>query len=72
MKLSQLILESFRVRSKIQPGTEVSIVLKKDQGTDKRVNGVVEKVLSPGSFHSRGIKVRLTTGQVGRVQKILE
>ena len=55
---------------KIGPGTKVTIVLKEDQGTDKRVTGIVKDVLTKKGRHTRGIKVRLTTGQVGRVQGI--
>lgn len=70
--INRLVLESFRTRANITPGSEVSIVLKKDQGTDKRVKGIVKRVLSPGSFHTRGIKVRLMDNSVGRVQKIIK
>jgi len=69
--INYLVLESYRTRSNLQPGSKVSIVLKKDQGTDKRVVGIVQTVLSPGAYHTRGIKVMLTDGQVGRVQEIL-
>jgi uncharacterized repeat protein (TIGR03833 family) len=50
----------------------VLIVLKKDQSTGKLTKGVVKDILSPGNKHTRGIKVRLTDGQVGRVQKIIK
>jgi len=65
------LFESHRLRSNIKPGLKVSIVLKKDQRTDKRVIGIVERVLSPGPRHSRGIKVKLTDGNIGRVQYII-
>lgn len=71
MNINQLVLELHTNRSKIQPGTKVSIVLKKDQGTDKRVVGIVKNLLTKSPKHHRGIKVRLTDGQVGRVQEIL-
>ena len=58
-------------RNDIQIGGKVSIVLKKDQGTDKRVIGKVQDILTKKSRHTRGIKVRLKDGQVGRVQEIL-
>lgn len=51
--------------------SRVKIVLKKDQGTDRRVEGVVKEILTPKAHHPRGIKVRLMDGQVGRVQEIL-
>lgn len=58
------------VREKIKPGMDVSIVLKKDQPTGILTRGVVRQILTHKSYHPRGIKVMLTDGQVGRVQKI--
>ncbi len=58
-------------RKYIISGTEVDIVLKKDQPTGKLTRGLVKDVLTKSSFHPRGIKVRLEDGQVGRVQKII-
>jgi len=57
-------------REDVKIGTEVDIVLKKDQPTGKITHGKVEEILTSDSFHHRGIKVRLEDGQVGRVQKI--
>ncbi|MBF0550132.1 MAG: YwbE family protein [Deltaproteobacteria bacterium] len=58
-------------RSDIKPGMGVEIVLKKDRRTGKRTIGTVKDILTSSSFHSRGIKVRLEDGQIGRVQEIL-
>lgn len=58
-------------RKDIQPGIKVAIVLKQDQRTGKRTTGIVENILTSSSTHPHGIKVRLTDGQVGRVQEIL-
>ena len=58
-------------RREIVPGTEVCIVLKKDQRTGKLTRGLVKDVLTRSATHPHGIKVRLTDGQVGRVKKIL-
>jgi uncharacterized repeat protein (TIGR03833 family) len=58
-------------RSNIRPGMRVEIILKKDQRTGKRTIGVVKDILTSSSFHSRGIKVRLDDGQIGRVQEVL-
>jgi len=55
----------------IFPGTEVDIVLKKDQSTNKLTRGIVKDVLTKSENHSRGIKVRLEDGSVGRVQDII-
>jgi len=57
-------------RNNIKAGTEVDIVLKKDQPTGKLTHGKVADILTSSGVHHRGIKVRLEDGQVGRVQKI--
>ena len=57
-------------RKDIQPGMAVSIVLKQDQRTGKLTTGIVQAILTKSPTHPHGIKVRLTDGQVGRVQKI--
>jgi len=59
-------------RSDIFPGLEVDIILKKDQRSGKRTRGIVKDLLTSSSFHSRGIKVRLEDGQVGRVIEIID
>jgi len=59
-------------RSDIYPGLEVDIILKKDQRSGKKTRGFVKDLLTSSSFHSRGIKVRLEDGQVGRVVEIVE
>jgi uncharacterized repeat protein (TIGR03833 family) len=58
-------------RSDIKIGARVSIVLKADQRTGKRTEGVVAKLLTKSSSHPHGIKVMLEGGQIGRVQEIL-
>jgi uncharacterized repeat protein (TIGR03833 family) len=59
-------------RKDIYPGLEVMIILKKDQRSGKLTQGIVKDLLTSSSFHSRGIKVRLEDGQVGRVAEIVE
>jgi uncharacterized repeat protein (TIGR03833 family) len=59
-------------RADINPGLEVDIILKKDQRAGKRTRGFVKDLLTSSAFHSRGIKVRLEDGQVGRVIEIIE
>lgn len=61
-----------RKRENVRPGSRVAIVLKQDQRTGKQTIGVVKELLTKSAFHPHGIKVRLTDGQVGRVQEILE
>lgn len=60
-----------RERKNIRAGLKVAIVLKQDQRTGKQTIGTVKDLLTNSAFHPHGIKVRLTTGQVGRVQEIL-
>ncbi len=61
-----------RERKNISAGQKVAIVLKQDQRTGRETVGFVKDLLTNSKFHPHGIKVRLTDGQVGRVQKILE
>ena len=58
-------------RSEIRPGLRVSIVLKKDQRTEKLTEGIVKDILTNSPAHPHGIKVRLESGDVGRVKKIM-
>lgn len=57
-------------RKDIYPGLEVDVILKKDQRSGKLTRGVVANLLTSAPYHSRGIKVRLEDGQVGRVAQI--
>lgn len=58
-------------RANIKTGIEVQIVLKKDQRTGKLTKGIVKDILTNAANHPHGIKVRLQTGEVGRVKEIL-
>lgn len=58
-------------RKDIYTGARVEIILKSDQRTGKCTVGTVKEILTSATYHSRGIKVRLNSGQVGRVQTIL-
>jgi len=55
----------------IKPGIEVEIVTKQDQRSGKRTRGRVKHILTNSAYHPHGIKVRLETGEVGRVQTII-
>jgi uncharacterized repeat protein (TIGR03833 family) len=61
-----------QMRSNIKPGAEVDIILKEDQKTGKKTRGFVKDILTNSATHSRGIKVRLTNGQIGRVQAVIK
>lgn len=62
---------SGKYRSAIRPGLSVDIILKADQRSGKLTRGIVKEILTNSSFHPHGIKVRLTSGQVGRVACIV-
>jgi len=57
-------------RADLRPGARVAIVLKKDQRTGKLTEGIVKDILTKSPTHSRGIKVRLQSGEVGRVKTV--
>lgn len=58
-------------RKNIVPGTAVQVIQKPHQRTGQLTDGIVKDILTSSPVHSRGIKVRLASGIVGRVQKIL-
>jgi uncharacterized repeat protein (TIGR03833 family) len=58
-------------RKDIKPGLAVEIVTKQDQRSGKRTRGIVKDILTNSAYHPHGIKVRLQTGEVGRVQEII-
>jgi len=60
-----------QIRANLKPGLRVRIVLKKDQPSGKLTEGVVKEILTPSPTHPHGIKVRLVSGEVGRVKEIL-
>lgn len=58
-------------RKDIHPGLTVAIILKKDQRSGRLSHGIVRDILTSAPYHSRGIKVRLEDGRIGRVHTIL-
>ncbi|MBP1680938.1 MAG: hypothetical protein H6Q35_1277 [Proteobacteria bacterium] len=58
-------------RSNIKKGVKVQIVLKEDQRSGKLTEGVVKDILTNSANHPHGIKVRLESGEVGRVKEII-
>ena len=58
-------------RAEIKPGQKVLIVLKQDQRSGKLTEGIVKDILTKSPTHPHGIKVRLESGQVDRVKKIV-
>jgi conserved hypothetical protein len=61
-----------RRRSDVRVGQLVNIVLKEHQRTGELTEGVVKNILTNSGTHPHGIKVRLETGEVGRIKEILE
>lgn len=58
-------------KKNIRVGSLVLIVQKKHQKTGELTRGKVLQFLTHKAFHPRGIKVIITGGYIGRVQKIL-
>ena len=57
-------------RADIERGAQVAIVQKQDQRTGRLTEGVVQDILTKSATHPHGIKVRLATGEVGRVKQM--
>ncbi len=58
-------------RHNIRAGLEVEIILKQDQRTGKLTRGIVKDILTRSPQHPHGIKVRIETGEIGRVKTII-
>lgn len=58
-------------RAEIKYGMNVGIVLKEDQSTGYITYGKVQKILTNSPTHPHGIKVRLSSGEVGRVKEFV-
>lgn len=57
-------------RVNIKHGASVAIVLKQDQASGYLTDGIVRDILTKSPNHPHGIKVRLMSGEVGRVKEI--
>ena len=57
-------------RKNIRFGLSVAIVLKQDQESGRLTDGIVRDILTKSPTHPHGIKVRLMSGEVGRVKEI--
>jgi len=58
-------------RQNIRSGISVAIVLKQDQSSGLLTDGIVRDILTKSATHPHGIKVRLMSGEVGRVKEIV-
>ncbi len=61
-----------KARAHLRPGLRVRVVQKEDQRTGRLTEGVVRDILTNSPSHPHGVKVRLESGEVGRVKDILE
>jgi uncharacterized repeat protein (TIGR03833 family) len=59
------------IRDNITPGLKVDIIQKHHHGAGQLTRGIIAELLTNSANHPRGIKVRLTTGEVGRVHTII-
>ncbi|MBN2739157.1 MAG: YwbE family protein [Spirochaetales bacterium] len=57
-------------RSNITTGTNVAIVTKANQKSGELTSGEVESILTKSETHPHGIKVKLKSGEIGRVKII--
>ena len=72
MKSEGVRLMDGRERKDVRPGLTVDVVQKQDQRTGRLTRGIVKDLLTKSSYHPHGIKVRLETGEVGRVKEIVQ
>lgn len=59
-------------RENVKIGLRVLVIQKPHQRSGQTTEGVVERLLTSSAVHTRGIKVRLEGGVVGRVKEILD
>lgn len=60
-----------KTRAHVAPGQHVRVVQKQDQRSGKLTDGIIKDVLTKSPTHPHGIKVRLTSGVVGRIKEIV-
>ena len=60
-----------RKQTNIKIGSQVAVVQKQDQRTGKLTDGVVQRILTKSATHPHGIKVRLESGEIGRVKTVI-
>jgi uncharacterized repeat protein (TIGR03833 family) len=60
-----------RNRVNIQVGFSVEVIQKHHQRSGELTEGMVKRILTKSPNHPHGIKVQLTSGEVGRVKNVL-
>jgi len=58
-------------RADVKIGMHVKVVMKEDQRTEELTEGIVKDILTKSPKHIHGIKVRLESGEVGRVKEVI-
>lgn len=58
------------LKKDLSPGQKVQIVQKQDQRSGRLTEGIIADILTKSPSHPHGIKVRLNSGEVGRVQRL--
>ncbi|HEY4566067.1 YwbE family protein [Planococcaceae bacterium Storch 2/2-2] len=61
-----------KMRKDVRIGQTVRVVQKPHQRTGQLTEGVVARILTNSATHPHGIKVKLESGIVGRIQQIIE
>lgn len=59
------------LRKNYHPGLYVQVIEKENQGDNVITPGIIQDILTNSENHHQGIKVRLTSGIIGRVAKII-
>lgn len=70
--MKEFIISEGKKRADIKCGMDVAIVLKEDQDSGYLTYGKVVQILTKSATHPHGIKVRLSTGEVGRVKEFVK
>ena len=58
-------------RVDVKTGMHVKVIMKEDQRTGELTEGIVKDILTKSPKHLHGIKVRLESGEVGRVKEVI-
>lgn len=61
-----------KMRKDVRIGQTVRVVQKPHQRTGQLTEGVVARILTNSATHPHGIKVKLESGIVGRIQQIID
>lgn len=69
-KEEKLIANDYRRRVNIKKGLHVKI--EESRYLPNLTEGYVDEILTDAEYHEFGIKVKLTTGQQGRVKEIID